>query len=364
MRAVGAYVYAGGFSIGVTKVINVVAHLEDSKPYGRDVIDLNRDEYWHDMPVWPYPWPKIEGDLLYGNPPCAPFSNNNVKSFIAGSYANDPRISCWYNLVEYGIKYKFNFIAVETVPQVYSKGPEFLEEMMARVNDAGYHVVLFLHNAALMGSVQNRPRLLFLASPYEIYLGKYLQEPLVTVGDVLLPVRKYKNDRPMVGPTHNKRYLEAIKATQPGEALVRAWDRLYLQENHERTPRGIKGRPSICVKKLHKDKLSSVVCGFPTIHPTRQRYLTIKEYQILGDFPEDYIFPQTTAAMKLVARGVSSRVGLWLGNTAYDTLHRKERPSRPPRVLHHGLDGWSSRKEYNLDEYLGLPAVPLRSKFK
>ena len=147
MNAVGVYIYAGGFSIGVKKHFNILAHLEDPQPYGANVIRMNQNKFWGDLKIHPYPnWPEYQVDLLYANPPCAPFSNANTRSFDPGSWRKDPRIQCWHNTASYAIKNDIPFVAIETVPQAYSKAPSMLMEKAEEFEFAGYKCWIFLHS--------------------------------------------------------------------------------------------------------------------------------------------------------------------------------------------------------------------------
>lgn len=73
-KAVGAYIFAGGFAEGVKRAgFEVIAHLEGNPPYGASTAKLN----WPDLPIyagfenWPLEHLKEIGiDFLYTNPPC------------------------------------------------------------------------------------------------------------------------------------------------------------------------------------------------------------------------------------------------------------------------------------------------------
>ncbi len=74
MKAIGSHIFAGGFTIGVKKHFNVLAHFEGDG-YGADTFSLNYPE----IPVFvgPENWPTgdyKDVDFIYGNPPCAPWS--------------------------------------------------------------------------------------------------------------------------------------------------------------------------------------------------------------------------------------------------------------------------------------------------
>lgn len=365
MRAVGIYIYAGGFSLGVRKHFDIVAHLEDPKPYGEKVIRMN-PEYWGDMPVHPHPeWPNYDVDMLYANPPCAPFSNANTRSFQKDSWRNDPRISCWHNTASYAIKNDIPFVAIETVPQAYSKAPTLLMEKAEEFAWEGYECTIFLHNAMFMGSCQNRPRLMFIASKTKLKLAGYHSIPNTTVGDKLeegMGLYKGADDFFINCSEKYRSYLPEIKQ---GERLRDTWERLNPEETWERNSRGqVKGRPTFGVKRVQNDKQMNVIVGYTIVHPDEHRYLTVKEYQTLGDYPTEYILPKSQTSLPFVARGVSASVGDFIGKTAKLTLEAGEAPNLDKLHIINGLQGKGG--EYTQSIEIGpnipLPTMGLRSK--
>lgn len=72
--ALGAYIFAGGFTVGVKRHFDVLAHLEGDGGYGASSVRLNYPK----LPIFygPDRWPLDELaarptiDLIYGNPPC------------------------------------------------------------------------------------------------------------------------------------------------------------------------------------------------------------------------------------------------------------------------------------------------------
>ena len=77
MRAVGCYIFGGGFSLGVRRKMDVICHLEGDDGYG--VASVRRNQ--PDVPIFfgPSRWPiaelrAIAPDFVYANPPCAAWS--------------------------------------------------------------------------------------------------------------------------------------------------------------------------------------------------------------------------------------------------------------------------------------------------
>lgn len=367
MKAIGVFIYAGGFSLGVKKHFDIEAHLEDPKPYGSEVIRMNPD-FFGSMPIHASPdWPDYYPDMLFANPPCAPFSNANTRSFTKDSWKNDPRISCWHDTAKYAIRNKVPFVAIETVPQAYSKAPTMLLEKAEEFSYEGYQCMIFLHNAMFMGSCQNRPRLLFIASKYEILLEEYASTPYVNVG------MKIDEALPYLSHEHNfyikcaDKYKECLEKTEQGERLRDAWTKMNPEETWQLNEAGnVRGRPTFGVKRLVRDEQMNVIVGYTIIHPTESRYLSIKEYQILGDYPGDYYLPRKPSSQSYVARGVSSTVGDWLGKTAKRTLECARYPEDTNSlIVHDGLQGWAHAANYVQPigpDICTLPLIGLRTR--
>lgn len=367
MKAVGVYIYAGGFSVGMKKAgFDVIAHLEDPEPYGKNIIRMNPG-YFGDMPIHPFPrWEDYKPDVLFANPPCAPFSNANTRSFLPDSWKRDPRIACWHNTVEYIIKNEIPFAAIETVPQAYSKAPGLLVQKAQELTFAEYNVTVFIHNAMFMGSCQDRPRLIMFASKYDLKFAPFWDEPLMTVGKKLEALKDVDMSSFPSVKTPDK-YKHVVEVTEVGERLRDSWERLNPEEGWERNDRGqVRGRPTFGVKKLNPDGQMVVIVGYDLIHPYEKRFVNHKEYAILGDYPTDYVFPWEKSCVKsFVARGVSASVGRWVGESAKLTLEAKEIKSNEKMVIKQGLQGWKNVQTYevniNNDEYI-LPKISLRSK--
>lgn len=318
-KAVGVYVYAGGFSLGVRKHFDIVAHCEDPKPYGEEVIDMNRGDFWcYKMPVHPFGyWHGIpEGiDLLYANPPCAPFSNNNVKSYKKDSWRKDPRIACWKNIVDLSRTKDAKCCVIETVPQAYTKAEVLVK---ATLNSLPYsYRYLIFHNIALMGSIQNRNRLFIVGSDFPLLLDRHgFKLPTDTVIDRLDAV----TDKAW-GLKITPKYENIVNASLPGEAMRDAFNRIIPEEQRQYDAAGrCKGRPSFNIKRLIEDQRVNTLCGFAHIHPYENRYVTVNEYKVMADYPVDYKLPGKCESYGYCSRAVSPVAGEWIARIVKESM--------------------------------------------
>src|SRR5260370_23897113 len=75
--ALGVYIFGGGFTVGVKRAgFRVLGHLEDG-PFGVSTAKRNHPELSGHIHTDPASWPLDQFgmvDFVYGNPPCAPWS--------------------------------------------------------------------------------------------------------------------------------------------------------------------------------------------------------------------------------------------------------------------------------------------------
>lgn len=375
LKAVGVYIFAGGFSLGVRKYFDVLAHCEDEKPYGLEVIHLNRERFWGNMPV--LPWPKWEKglnlcndiDFVYGNPPCAPFSNNNPISYEPGSWKKDPRIKCWSNIIDFARATQAKVVALETVPQAYNKAPELIIETLKNMSETWLFRYLLFHNIALMGSIQNRNRLFIVGSKVPLCLERHeLFYPTETAGTRLeLFESTREQSRVYWSLPVAPKYMPIVKATHQGESMRDAFDRVVPEDKRILNKQGkVTGRPSFNIKRLHVGERVNTLCGFAHIHPTEDRYVSVKEYQILADYPVDYEIPEKCEGYGYISRGVSPVAGEWLAKMVSRSLeYNKDREFNPvsQTVLFDGIS-WGIHPKWGLIHLdKPLPKVKLSRKY-
>jgi site-specific DNA-cytosine methylase len=364
LRAVGAYVYAGGFSLGVQRAgFDIVAHLEDPKPYGQEVIDLNREKYWGGMGVHAHPaWPVYKGlDLLYANPPCAAFSNANRASF-SGNCLDDPRVECWGRVFDYVEASQPKIFAVESVTEMYTKGRPMVATLVERAQELGYRPHLYFHNVRYHGTWQNRRRLLVIGTKVDFSDSGVLYGTPKTVADWLretkgLDVKKdLELDRNLAPKLLSND--EFIASMSPGERATKTFDRVVPADLLVRVDGRTLGRPSFGVSRLDQAKGSPAVVGDCLVHPVKHRFLTIKEYQMLGGFPAEYQLPRNKHAIKYVARGVCPAMGEWRGQVPKVSLEARKplRGDLRLRVWDH-LSGPAARYERIVPLGAELPEV-------
>lgn len=323
-KALGSYIFAGGFTVGMQDHFEIVAHVENGD-YGVATVKRNFPK----LPVYTKPsdWPLEQWKgipLVYGNPACAAWSQAGYSGTRGtDKWRTDPRLAQTlehFSLLE---TLQPDIWCWESVTQAYSKGQEFVKELEARAVALGYHVTYFLHDTQWMGLPQVRKRFIMICHRVEIQLPTHNWAPPPTPVEVL--------EGSPVGVLHVKNQFNSEKILEqviPGERLTKWWEREVGGSDESkwvRNPNGtVKGRPSFGECRLPLDRPSGAVVGYSMIHPTEHRFLSTEEMQRLSGFPDDYVFTAKAVQARAseIARGVCPPVGAYLGSAFAAALDR------------------------------------------
>lgn len=319
LTAVGAYVFAGGFTVGVKAAgFDVLCHLEDDPPYGAEVVRKN----FPGLPIhagydaWPVDYfAGRDVDFVYGNPPCAAWSGNNPRSHVDGSWKTDPRVSCTRRHFSLLAALSPKVWAWESVTQAPDKGKELVDELSDEAITNGYSVTQLFHDAKYMGTPQTRKRWFLVAHRVEIDLSLSHLLPEMDAVKVLSKIKP--KGPPAYDSGGNASFDEHLPSIPPGTRL-RAWQEANL------VPKGgwvvksnghFKGRVGFGHVRLKSRGPASATVGYSMVHPIDHRFMSLNEVQAVAGFPQSYQFTGSTNGAKdldYIARGVCPPVGEWL----------------------------------------------------
>lgn len=330
LKALGAWIFAGGFTLGVRESFDVLAHLEETS-YGVATVRRNLP----DLPVhvgrdrWPLDalsaGPRI--DFLYGNPPCAAWSPAGSKIVGTRNWRTDPRVDCTRRHFELLERLRPRAWAWESVPQAFTVGRELVDELTLRALALGYSVTYLLHNAMHCGVPQNRRRFLFVATDcrFNVAVDDWETETVTSA------LRRVNDPGELVD--HNcKKYPVEVAETRQGETLISSWTRLHPESTWERNVRGhVRGRPVFTIKRTRADAPAPVVMH-ELIHPTEHRALGVNELKVLCGFPSWYEFLGLSDVGQ-ISRGVCPPVGAWLARNVARCLELNEREAPTVRLI-------------------------------
>lgn len=317
LRAVGVDIFAGGFTLGVERHFDVLAHLEHG-PYGVATFKLNRPYVPVHYPPARWPLSSLAGgvDLMYCNPPCAIVSvaGRSLKNG-RDSWRTDPRTSCIRDCVTAALRVRPRVLAIESVTQLYTVARELVNEQVARLLEVGYGVTHLLVNGAYLGASQLRKRYFLVAHLGDLRFERLNYAPPDTLDEVLARVAD-----PGYVPPVKAAVLDVASRMKPGEGLRWVWERENPPETWTRAGFGVVGRPRMMEFRLEGDRPPGVFYGDFFWHPRENRRLGLEEAKALCGFPADYRFAVPAAAFSELARGVMPPVGDWLARQVAASL--------------------------------------------
>lgn len=330
--ALGAHIYAGGFSVGVSRHFRVLAHLEEG-PYGVKSFQMNFPHIPVHVGIGNWPLKELRRqnlDLVFTNPPCAVWSHAGKNSRSDARWDLDPRVSCVHNCFKLLLELRPKVWVWESVVPAFMKGRKLVDELTARATKLGYGVTYLLVNAKWLGAPQERKRFFFVAHQVEVDWRCEFKPPL-TVAQALKgikpkPCLKHGDHR----HEHYERLEHLFGLARPGESLAATWERLMDGKPKPLNRLGkIAGKPGFLNIKADGDRPLSTYLGALRIHHKQPRIMATNEVAILCGFPEDYKLEACGAvAGSLLARGVLPPVAAWLAENLARALRRNE-PVRP-----------------------------------
>lgn len=329
-NAVGANIFAGGFSVGVAKHFNVLAHLEHDD-YGVEVTQAN----FKGLPVFEGvdAWPEKANKpvhFLYSNPPCAIWSlAGNRQGRI--DWRADPRLQRVRDIFALVERYRPQVWCWESVCQAFERGRAFVEELATEAGKMGYAASYVLVDAQYLRAPMTRKRFFLVlhrvALDWEKHRPDFDAPPLLP-RDVLKGVKPDLYDNPRVHQFANteigRQMQRVLKATPPGGRLAGTFEELAAKGKLKaiKTDRGTTlGKPSFLAYRLDPDKVCGVLFGDKTFHHVEPRHLALNELGALHGFPKGYDWVSNRHRLD-VQRGVLPPVGEWLARVVADGIAR------------------------------------------
>lgn len=318
MKALGMHVFAGSFTLGMREHHDVVAHFENGE-YGVETMRKNQPE----IPVYTEPeeWPVSEHDdvdIVYGNPPCAPFSNNSTSEGDRSEGAlQDERVESHRQMVRVLERVQPRFWVFESVCHIYDKAGPLLEEIEGLAEELGYNVTHFFHNVNYYGNPQSRKRYFCVLHDTPLDFRPPDFEDAPTVGDVWEDIAPDEPRCHHIPPDEIwDKWKDLIPKVGQGEKLRP----VFVRER----PGEEKGRPLQHMRRLDPDDSAwTVIGGYRFIHPYEDRLLAANEMSALQGYPNDYeLQGSSNQRMDLAARGVCVEMGEYLGRLFAEAEHR------------------------------------------
>ena len=328
-KALSLFSGGGGMDIGVKQAgFQILASIEkdthccatlraaveredsDTQVIESDIRDIDPNDLMHDLDLIPG-----ELDLLFGGPPCQPFSQIGKQKGL-----EDERGLLLFQISRFASVLKPKAILIEQVKGLLSakdtegnKGGVF-ELLLSDLEKLDYVPKWKIINSADYGVAQLRKRVFIVATkkpngyrfpePTHSPEGErnllFTLKPYISAGDVIADL-----DAP--SPKGTDREDSHVDVTPDGDRFringVPAG--AYLAGQTHLPKEQIKGLTKKDTTKFlrvsHIDPSKTLRCGEVFFHPTENRYLTPREYMRIHGYPDDYI-------LKGPIRGRSGRV--------------------------------------------------------
>lgn len=333
MNAVGVHIYAGGFTVGVSKFFHVLGHMENDPPYAAATSRANFPDIkiYAGKETWLKELKKVA--LVYTNPPCAVFSPLGRNFGKRGQWRLDPRLNDWRNAIDYSLYLGSDAFIGESVPTLFTHGREFAAEQSRRFMDAGYNVYWYMHDLKFHGLPQQRRRGMLIASKRKLeFPPMYISRK--TIREVFAGVTETDHHCEITDIE-----AELLPAVPEWGSLAEAYNE-YLQE----AANG-KGRPRFVSHRIGWEGIVGTVAGDYMFHPTKDRKLTVEEYAALCGYPRDYkwVFDGSRyeygKTVSEIARAVMPPIAMAVAGIVKDGLDFGDRVRQPTTTL---VKRWSS----------------------
>lgn len=332
--AVGAYVFAGGFTLGLKRAgFDVTDHLEAGK-FGVATAQLNFPSLR--IHQTPESWPiksiaTMRPDLVFCNPPCSPWSTAGIVRGQTTEQQTDwkshEHAKCVARCFSLLSSARPSVWCFESVRQVYSRAGDMLSEMASSAMAMGYSVSDVMVEGKNHGVPQHRKRYFMVCSRVEIDWMAPTIEKWPTV-DESLSLASDEDDSVGTTPSSVESIMSVIGQ---GENARMAWDR------EVKAGRPVSGtRPAFIYDRMAPDRPSYTLLGSCNkIHPHEDRMLSVNETKVLCGFPPTFkLVGSTNDRYAQLGKGVCPPVAEWLGRQIRTALNRNKTVSSPIRTLH------------------------------
>ena len=329
LNALGVHSFAGGFALGMSQNTNVIGQVEATNDnfvgprlyeFKQMMSDARHNHKWDiiqcDDSSAAY-WSN-QIDIVFGNPPCAPWSLMNTSS---NSWQHDPRLSMVHDVIDTGIRNDSDFILVESVVRSWTKGQEFWRGVADNLASKGYSSYFWLHNVNALGCYQERKRFMYIASKKELTFPDPIpKDERLILSDHFEIMNRVGGSASYTHSVEPEVTADFWAHAQPGPIRKQAF--------------GLDGpNPPFAARKLCMDKPAPTIVGSYLVHPVEPRCLYWGEFRHLLGFPKSWetTRPQTCSAdvqagRLPMTRGVCPIVGEHVSKILVDSNKRVDTP--------------------------------------
>lgn len=335
MNAIGLNIFGGGFTLGMRESgLNILGQFEECDA-GKRTWALNYDELEMERPMRHSQWPiaryRRKAQVVYANPPCAPWSSVNTRHSGQARFS-DPRLVLSAHSMEAGLQLEPEVFIMESVPNAYTIGIEYYHRWAREWLARGYMVTYFLTDALLHGVPSTRQRFHFIAHRHELPLEppdmrQFMPNTLrQAIGELEDKPSGYLPQHTLVPVADDLR--ACMEATGEGDCVAPVV--------RDRKARGLYDGTlfSFLIRRQMWDAPAFTVLYMEAmVHPNGKRWLTLREGLRLCGYPDSF----RIHSPKEATQAVLPPVGRYLGHLAQvsvrDGLSGQRRGHRGVRVV-------------------------------
>ena len=301
--AVGLFSGCGGLDLGLEEsgfdlllsndVWDVAAETYsnnmDSPFLQGDVTSITEDDLRAELPD------DADVDLVAGGPPCQGFSRLNNEEISPDQMESDDRNTLFHDFLRLAASLGPDVILMENVRDLINRemsdGTFVKDAVVEEFERYGYSCEYRVLNAEEYGVPQKRRRIFFIgvsddisASPSELFPEPTTPDSYNTAGEALagvddsLPNMYYTNSSDAT--------IEKISHIPEGGYYKDLPDRLKTRDDDG----NIVKRYGTYLRRVNSSEPSLTINTNLFIHPTEDRYLTLREMARLQTFPDDFVF--------------------------------------------------------------------------
>lgn len=287
--AIGINIFGGGFTLGVQRAgFEVLGQWEECDAHRR-TFDMNFSGIPH--PLRYAEWPLLDAprvDLVYANPPCAPWSSAAAANGVMCQGYSDPRLAMTARTMETALSMEPRVFVLESVPGAFTRGRAYYNVWAEKFMAVGYGVTYWLTDAILHGSPSERQRFHFIAHKRALRLEEPDMRRFVpktvrsAIGDIANTFGQLPQHAPFRRDTSDA-YYQMIEETEPGGKLRTA------AETRQMMGQEVRMAPFIARRLFWDSPALTIVKVAETAHPSRARYLTTREGLRMLNYPDNFV---------------------------------------------------------------------------
>ncbi len=324
LTAIGAYIFAGGFTVGVREYFDVLCHFEEGS-YGVATVKRNLGLDVHEVLA---DWPRDEYagvDLIYANPPCAAWSSMNISFYGGNDWRDHPALPCHANVHKLLERMRPTILITESVRGQYTKGRPLIDEISANAAKLGYSSYYVLVSGDNHGVPQRRKRFFLVLTRVKLQ-WEPSRVPIVTAGEILRQEFAEQHCYEPKETSHSRMWWCLVPGLEPGKRLAAAFTEAYPKyvDWYARRGKPVKGRPSFQCARIDPDGLCPTITGgCNAIHPWEDRYISVEESAALCGYPLNYVFEGRLAVQYAqIGQAVCPPTGEYAAMVAAKGIHR------------------------------------------